>query len=317
MIQPKYKAQVGLLLSILPHVAKEESLALTGGTAINLFARDMPRLSVDIDLAYVKLDDRTTALQNISDALDRIEQRIKTSIEGISITRVPPGQGQDVKLNCQTQQAHIKIEVNTTMRGILFPVRMMQVTDSVQNDFKKFAAINVVSHAELFGGKICAALDRQHPRDLFDVYHLLKNEDFTHELKLGLITSMLSHARPIHELLSPHFLDQHSAFDNQFSGMTATPFSYETFEEVRAQLVAEVSKSLTDDDREFLLSYNGGEPLWNLIPIENLKQLPAVQWKLINIQNLKLTNAAKHGVLQKALEEILLRKDMLPGSSPD
>src|SRR5258706_5193395 len=256
MIQPKYRAQVDLLLNILPHVAKEESLALTGGTAINLFVRDMPRLSVDIDLTYVRWeDDRSAALENISDALDRIEERFNTSIAGISITRIPPGQGQDVKLNCQIQQAHIKIEVNTTIRGILFPVRMMQVTESVQNEFKKFAAINIVSHAELFGGKICAALDRQHPRDLFDVHLLLKNEGFTNEIKLGLIIFMLSHARPMHELLSPHFLDQHSAFEHQFAGMTATPFSYETSEAVRQQLLAEVHKSLTDDDRKFLLSF--------------------------------------------------------------
>lgn len=306
MILTKYRAQVDLLLSILPHVATENSLALTGGTAINLFVRNMPRLSVDIDLTYVPWqDDRPTALQNISDALGRIEERIKASIPEISITRVPPGQGQDVKLNCQTPQAHIKIEVNTTIRGIIFPVRMMQVVEAVQNDFKKFAAINVVSHAELFGGKICAALDRQHPRDLFDVYHLLKNEGFTSEVKLGLIAFMLSHARPMHELLSPHSLDQRSAFDNQFAGMTATPFSYETYEEVREQLIAEVRKSLTDDDLKFLISFKKGEPLWNLIPIKNLEKLPAVQWKLINIQNLKLTNPAKHTEMVKALEEKL------------
>ena len=64
MIRPEYRAQVDLLLSILPHVAKEESLALKGGTAINLFVRNMPRLSVDIDLTYLSWqDDRTTALQ--------------------------------------------------------------------------------------------------------------------------------------------------------------------------------------------------------------------------------------------------------------
>ena len=127
MILAKYRAQVDLLLSILPHVAKENSLALKGGTAINLFVRDMPRLSVDIDLTYINWeDDRATALQNISDALGRIEERIKAAIPDISATRVPPEQGQDVKLNCQTKQAHVKIEVNTTTRGIIFPVRMMQ-----------------------------------------------------------------------------------------------------------------------------------------------------------------------------------------------
>ena len=305
MIQAKYWAQVDLLLNILPHIAKEESLALTGGTAINLFVRHMPRLSVDIDLTYTSLDDRHTALLNISDALDRIEESIKSTIAGISVTRVPAGQGQDAKLNCQIPQAHIKIEVNTTIRGILFPVRLMQVKDSVQNDFKKFAAINVVSHEELFGGKICAALDRQHPRDLFDVYHLLKNEGFTNDIKLGLIAFMLSHARPINELISPHLLDQRLAFDGQFAGMTVTPFYYETFEEVRRQLIAEVHKSLNDVDRKFLISFKKGEPLWDLFPNENLRQLPAVQWKLINIQNLKRTNPSKHLAMLRALENKL------------
>jgi predicted nucleotidyltransferase component of viral defense system len=306
MILDKYRAQVNLLLSILPYVAKENSLALKGGTAINLFVRDMPRLSVDIDLTYLNWeDDRATALQNISEALDRIEDRIKTSIPGISITRVPEGQGQDVKLNCQTQQANVKIEVNTTTRGIIFPVRMMQVVNSVQNEFKKFAAINVVSHGELFGGKICAALDRQHPRDLFDVYHLLQNEGISNETKLGFIAFLLSHARPMSELIRPHYLDQHSAFEKQFAGMTPTPFSYETYEEVREQLVIAVHKSLTTVDREFLLSFKKGEPLWRLIPIDNLQHLPAVKWKLQNIRNLMATNANKHKEMVKALEDKL------------
>jgi len=109
MIKPEYRAQVDLLLSILPHVAKEEGLALKGGTTINLFIRDMPRLSVDIDLTHMSWqEDRATALQNISTALDRIEERIKGSIKPISITRVPVGQGQDAKLNCQRPQAHRK-----------------------------------------------------------------------------------------------------------------------------------------------------------------------------------------------------------------
>jgi len=162
MISPQYRAQVDLLLRILPHVAKEEVFALKGGTAINLFVRDMPRLSVDIDLTYLPFDDRKTALQNISDALGRIKGRLENGIPGISVTSTPQIEGQDVKLNCQLRRAQIKIEVNTTTRGHIYPVRLMQVKESVQESFGKFAAINVVSHAELFGGKICAALDRQY-----------------------------------------------------------------------------------------------------------------------------------------------------------
>jgi predicted nucleotidyltransferase component of viral defense system len=287
-------------------VAKEHNLALKGGTAINLFENDMPRLSVDIDLTYVNGDeDRVAALKNISDALDRIQKRILSAVPEISLTRVPPGQGEDAKLNCQTKHAHVKIEVNTTTRGIIFPVRLMEVAETVQSDFKKFAAIHVVSHGELYGGKICAALDRQHPRDLFDIHLLLKDEGISEEIRLGFITFMLSHARPINELLNPNEKDQQAAFDNQFKGMTAIPFTYEDFVATRKQLVIEVNKCLTEDNKKFLLSFKKGEPQWNLIPIENLQNLPAVRWKLENIQNLISNNPKKHLEMKNALEVTL------------
>ncbi|MEP2669086.1 MAG: nucleotidyl transferase AbiEii/AbiGii toxin family protein [Cyclobacteriaceae bacterium] len=306
MIHEKYRAQVELLLRILPHVAEEKGLALKGGTAINLFERDMPRLSVDIDLTYTNADhDRTETLKNISDALGGIEKRIQSSIPGISLTRVPTGQGEDAKLNCQTREAHVKIEVNTITRGIIFPTRLMEATESVQNEFKKFAAIHVVSHGELFGGKICAALDRQHPRDLFDVYLLLKNEGITDEIKLGSITFMLSHARPMSELLSPHELDQRATFEKQFRGMTTIPFTYEDFEATRKQLIAAVRKSLTEYDIKFLLSFESGVPEWGLIQIDNLQNLPAVRWKLQNIRSLIDSNPNKHVEMKNALEVIL------------
>lgn len=306
MIDAKYKAQVDLLLTILPQVAKEKSFALKGGTAINLFVREMPRLSVDIDLTYTSIaDNRETALKNISDAIDRIDSDIKKAVPGISITHVPHGQGEDVKLNCQTPAAHVKIEVNTITRGVIMPVRMMPIADIVQAEYKKFAAINVVAHGELFGGKMCAALDRQHPRDLFDVYHLFLNEGFSEDIKLGLIMFLLSHFRPMSELIDPHLSDQKKTFETQFSGMTATPFTYQNFEETRARLISEVRKSLTANDKEFLLSFKNAEPQWNLFPLKELKDLPAVKWKLQNIQNLKGKNPDKHAALYKALGEKL------------
>jgi len=61
MIADIYRSQVELLLRVLPYVAKEKVFALKGGTAINLFVRDLPRLSVDIDLTYLPFEDRATA----------------------------------------------------------------------------------------------------------------------------------------------------------------------------------------------------------------------------------------------------------------
>lgn len=302
MIAPKYKEQVDLLIRILPHIAKEESLVLKGGTAINLFVRDMPRLSVDIDLTYRSItDDRETALGNISAALKRIDESVKVAIPGISITHILYDQGADVKLNCQIHNAHVKIEVNTITRGIILPTRMMQLTEVAQNEFGKFAAIQVVSHGELFGGKICAALDRQHPRDLFDIYHLFQHEGFSEEIRLGFIMFLVSHYRPVHELVFPHLADHSTTFEQQFAGMTDLPFTHETYEETRKKLVVEVHKILSNDDKKFLISFEQGKPDWDLIPVESLKDLPALNWKLLNIQKLKTENKEKHAKIVKEL----------------
>lgn len=144
MILNAYKAQADLLLQVLPFVAKENIFALKGGTAINLFVRNMPRLSVDIDLTYLPLDSRTNALKNIQEGLTRIQTDIHKFLPEVKVHTVRLNGEADVKLNCQSNNAQIKIEVNTITRGNVFPTQLMQVADSVQEEFGKFAAINVV-----------------------------------------------------------------------------------------------------------------------------------------------------------------------------
>lgn len=199
----------------------------------------------------------------------------------------------------------IKIEVNTITRGHLHPVRLLQVNEEVQERFKKFAAIQVVSNAELYGGKICAALDRQHPRDLFDIFLLFNESGYNKEVKIGFIEALICHMRTIHEVLHPHLLDQRSAFEKQFKGMSEVDFTYEDFEATREKLVKDVNLSLSETERSFLLSFKRGNPDWKLFPIPELSKMPAVQWKLQNIQNLIKTNPAKHKDLLSRLESFL------------
>jgi predicted nucleotidyltransferase component of viral defense system len=300
-----YLNQVRLLLRVLPLVAQEEVFALKGGTAINLFERNLPRLSVDIDLTYVPFDDRAVALGNIEAALGRIKTKIENSLDGITVTKVQQGDGTEAKLHCQYQRAQIKIEVNTIMRGHIFAPRMMVCTDKVQEQFEAFAEIVVVSKGELYGGKICAALDRQHPRDLFDVKHLLDDEGLTPDIKQGMIAGLLSHPRPISEVLYPTFKDQRAIFDAQFAGMAFDPFSYEEYEATRIRMNAAVQAALTTNDKAFLLSFKAGEPDWSLTDIPDLSRLPAVQWKLANILKLKANNAAKHSAMLATLSKRL------------
>lgn len=305
MIAPKYRAQADLLLRIVPYVAKEEIFALKGGSAINLFIRDMPRLSVDLDLTYLPFDTRDVALQNIHKALANIKKDLQSTIKGLKVQTVSVHNEMDVKLNCQYKSAQIKIEVNTITRSHFLPVRLKQLTDKVQREFGKFAAINIVSHAELYGGKICAALDRQHPRDLFDVQILLDNEGFSDEVRHGLIVSLLSHYKPIYELLNPILKKQKSAFERQFAGMSIITFNYDDYEHTRKQLIEIINKSFTQEDKELIYSFEKGDPNWDLFPYEVVKELPAVQWKLLNIRKLKKENPGKHKQLMSALEKVL------------
>jgi hypothetical protein len=199
------------------------------------------------------------------------------------------------------------VEVNTTMRGFLLSPRMMDIVDAVEDEFGRFVTTNVVSHAELFGGKICAALDRQHPRDLFDVRQMFDSEGLTEEIRMGFMAALLSHSRPIHEMIRPNFQDQRKAFETQFTGMAFAPFSYEDYEVTRENLVREINARWTDADRSLLLGFKQGKPDWSLLSLENLSRLPAVQWKLLNILKLKQQNPEKHAEQLKALEERLAK----------
>lgn len=304
MIDPRYRAQVELLLQTIPFIAKESIFSLKGGTAINLFIRNMPRLSVDIDLTYIPIDERVTALRNISDGLNRIKADLEKSIQGIGVTTAS-NEGQDVKINCQLSGAQIKIEVNTITRGSIEDPILMRVNKKVEDTFGRFAAINVVSFAELFGGKVCAALDRQHPRDLFDIRLLLDNEGFTEKIKIGFIISLISHMRTINELLRPNFIDQQQTFETQFSGMADIPFSYEDFEKTRKELVELVHSSLSNEDRAFMISFKELHPIWELLPVRNAKDLPAVRWKIQNLKRLKSENLKKYQSLVSALDKHL------------
>ena len=300
-----YRAQVRLMLDLLPLVAEETAFALKGGTAINFFVRDMPRLSVDIDLTYLPVDDRAASLAGISEGLTRIKARAEDRLRGARVTLVPQGDDREVKVHCQQGRARVKIEVNPLQRGSLWPVRQLACTDAVQEAFESFVELPVVSHADLFGGKVSAALDRQHPRDLFDVRNLLDAEGFGGDVRAGLLVNLIGHRRPIVELLAPEVKDQRKTFEGEFSGMTMLPFDYAAHEATFVELTGLVQASLTAADRSFLLSFEAGEPDWSLFPVAGADRLPAPRWKLLNIQKLRSENPAKHAAGLRTLAQVL------------
>lgn len=305
MAEP-YRDQVRLLLDILPLVMAEPTFALKGGTAINLFEWNLPRLSVDIDLTYLPNHNRKESLGAIGEALARIGTEIERRLPPTRVTLARQGgEGMEVKLNCQRVRTQVKIEVNPSLRGHLLPVRDLTCSDLVQEQFEAFVEARCVSHGELFGGKICAALDRQHPRDLFDVKRLLDQEDLTDEVRLGAIAGFVSHSRPIAELVDPAHKNQRETFRSQFEGMSFEPFSYGDHQATLERLSSALRGSLTDDDRAFLLSFEAGDPDWSLFPVAVLAELPAPQFKLMNIRKFREASTERHKAILNALERAL------------
>ncbi len=265
MIKKEYRNQVQLLLKVMPEIAKEECFALHGGTAINLFIRNMPRLSVDIDLTYLVLEEYEISRANINDALQRIMVNIKKVIPGVSIRY----EEKNSKLYISEKGAVIKVEVNLTGRGSLHPVVKTDLCERAQEEFDVSVTMNLLPSGQIFGSKICAALDRQHPRDLFDVKYLLNNEGFTKEIKEGFLFYLLGHSRPVNEVLNPNWQDQKQAMETQFSGMSAEEFTYEDYEATRDTLLKIIHDSLTDDDKKFVLSLKDLKPDWTIYNFKN------------------------------------------------
>ena len=286
-MKDRYRKQVALLIRIMPSVYKIKEFAVHGGTAINLFHRNLLRYSVDIDVTYIPIENRQQSLASINQKLLEVKKNIEKTIPGVVVKHKP-----DVwKLLCTLGDATVKIEVNATKRGIIGDVVELPLCEKARNEFSMGCKARTVSFSQLYGGKITAALSRQHPRDLFDCKYMeLQSFD---DVKNGFMLCLLGSDKPIIESLQPHDIDQTEALENQFQGMTETPFGYEDYLESRTALLSLVNGGLTITDKEFLLSFEQGDPDWNKCCAGDLSQYPSVQWKLLNIGKLKESNPVK------------------------
>ena len=298
-----YRRQAALLVRILPHVAKEECFALKGGTAINLFVRDMPRLSVDIDLTYLPLTSRRPALRAIDAALKRVAQRIRKALGGAQITATETKpENEVINLLVRHDGVQVKIEVTPVLRGCVYVPELRRVAPSVEAAFG-FAEIRVVSFADLYAGKIVAALDRQHPRDLFDVRDLLANEGIDDDIRRAFVVYLLSHNRPMAEILAPARKSIATEFERVFDGMTAQPIFIEELTAAREQLIASIVGRAPEAHWRFLISFERGEPDWSLLGVAGARELPAVRWRQRNLDRLATEERTK---LALRLEKVLL-----------
>lgn len=295
-----YRRQVDLLLRTVPFIAKEKCFALKGGTAINLFIRDLPRLSIDIDLTYVPVSPRPKSLAAIDKAMMRIAERVRKGIKSAHVHETRH-ENAVTKLVVREAGVQIKIEVTPVLRGSAYEPEVRTVSPAVEAMFG-FAEMQVVSFADLYAGKIVAALDRQHPRDLFDVRDLLANEGIGDELRNAFIVYLLSHPRPMSEVLTARPKDIAQEFEQNFQGMTTEPVELKELLVARTALIEAIVGKMPEQHRRFLISFERGAPDWSLLDIKKVDKLPAVKWRQ---QNLDKITKNKRAELVAQLEHVL------------
>jgi predicted nucleotidyltransferase component of viral defense system len=289
---PIYLDTARLLTQVAPLVFVDDTFALKGGTAINLFVRDMPRLSVDLDLVFPDYTlPREKALARINEAIRQAATRL--SKRGFQTYTPAVAEAGETKLLVRRGGIEVKIEVNFVMRGTVRPVRRTSLTSNARDVLLADLEIPVVSLEDLYGGKLVAAMDRQHPRDLFDVMQLFAHEGITPAIRRAFVVYLASHNRPVHEVLFPSPRDIQHDYANNFQGMTAEPVSLDVLLAARERLMREIQRGLDAAERRFLLSLVAGAPEWPLLGIAHLEHLPGIRWKLRNLTQLQKANARK------------------------
>lgn len=303
MIDTVYFKQAELLLRIIPLIDREAVFALKGGTAINFFVRDLPRISIDIDLVYLPVGERDVSLREISSSLVRISRGIENNIPGTKVMSRKIRRSDFLSgLFAQGQEAIVKIEPNLVIRGSVYPPARRVISPKAGDLFEISVECQLLSENELYAGKICAALDRQHPRDIFDIMMLLKYGNFNAAMRKAFIVYLISHERPMVEVLNPGFVDIRPVFETEFQGMTLEQVSFEDMEKTRKELVSMIAGGLSAEEKQFIVSVKEGVPRWDLIEIEGVENLPAVKWKLLNIGRM---NLSKHKKAVRKLRDYL------------
>ncbi|MBP9708922.1 MAG: nucleotidyl transferase AbiEii/AbiGii toxin family protein [Oligoflexales bacterium] len=297
----RYRNQVDLLLDVLPIIAKHRQFALKGGTALNLFYLDMPRLSVDIDLCYLPIGDRESSLKNMHNILSQIKKEIEQKLGSRVIPTKPLNGKDEARLIVIRGNAEIKVEPNYIIRGALFEPSDLSTSLKVELEFGKVSTIQCLNFKDLYGGKICAALDRQHPRDLFDIQKFFERDALNEQIIDAFIYYLFSHNRPFHEILNPTEKQVDEVFETEFKGMTNEQVDIANLIKARTTLIQNIVRSLDEKSRNLILTFSSADPDWNLYRYPKIQDYPSVKWRIFNIK--KMTLAKK--IAQRAeLEQI-------------
>ncbi|CAK0780986.1 Nucleotidyl transferase AbiEii toxin, Type IV TA system [Gammaproteobacteria bacterium] len=291
-MKQEYLDIVRLLVRIAPILFAEPGFALKGGTAINLFVRDLPRLSVDLDLVFTDhVMDRAEALSAISSTIRRMADRIGALNLQVHIPQRQDGD--EAKFFVRQLRTEVKVEINQVMRGTILPVKIARMVSAARDQLKADLHLPLLATEELYGSKLVAALDRNHPRDWFDVMLLLEQEGITSAIRRCFVAYLAAHNRPPHEVLFGSAKPLADSFRREFLGMTGQIVSMADLEEVQQRVRRELPQQLDAAEKQFLVSLVQNVPDWSLLDIPHLKNMPGIRWKRMNLEKLQRENPAK------------------------
>lgn len=297
----QYVDTVRLLLEIAPAIFQNPCFAIKGGTALNLFLHDMPRLSVDIDVVYT--DHSKSRNKAISDIAETLKQAQDDIIKlGLQADLSTTQGAEESKLFVRRNQILVKVEVNHVFRGTVLSIQDISLSEKVSTAFTTELSIPSLVADELYASKLVAALDRQHPRDFFDIRNLQQSGNIPSELMDCFVSYIAGHNRPVHEVLFSNDRNIKSIYDSEFVGMTHEPISLDELLDTRVWIRESLINLLTDDQKAFLISLVKLEPNWNMMPYAHLQELPAIKWKLQNLKKLKRNNPEKFKLQEEELQ---------------
>ncbi len=302
--RPDMLEKVGLLLQLLDairsHPFLKDKLVLKGGTALNLFIFDVPRLSIDIDLNYVGAVDREAMLAErpkVEEALQAVFSR-----GGFTVRRVPAehagGKWQLRYPSAGGQGSNLEVDVNFMFRIPLWPVKNM---DSRQLGIWQAIGIHVVDVHELAAGKLSALISRRQARDLFDCSNLFRLAGLDRErLRLAFVVYGAM-SRKDWRTVTPNDVDFDIADLEQrliptlraagVEGIRRNHFGKGLVEDCRNFLTGLLP--FTEAEMEFLNRVlDKGEIGPDLLTADEdlqdrIRRHPLLEWKAVNIRNYK------------------------------
>lgn len=291
-MRDEYLDVVRLLVRVAPLVFSVPGFALKGGTAINLFVRDLPRLSVDLDLVFVDhAVEREHALSSISAAVHGMAECARRA--GLQVHVPARLERDEAKLLIRQARTEVKIEINQVLRGTILPVTKARMVPTARERLKADLRLPVLATDELYAGKLVAVLDRNHPRDWFDVMLLLQHEGITSLIRRCFVAYLAAHNRPVHEVLFGPEKPLAQSFEREFAGMTSHQVSADELMVIQRKVRHDLPRLLDADERHFLTTLVLGKPEWSCMGIPHLGQMPAIRWKLMNIERLRKENHGK------------------------